>query len=84
MEIKNSQKGQMIVEAILIMVVLLAIVGLTAQVFKKDDFVASLVSKPWQNIAGMLQNGVWAPPNKGAKLHPNHYIRHISIKGDSP
>jgi len=77
-----NQGGQLILEAVLIIVMLTAITGITIQYFKKNELLKSMISGPWQNLAGMLQNGVWAPPATGAAIHPNSHNRGVVITGE--
>lgn len=77
-----GQGGQLIVEAVLIIVMLMAFTMTVANYFKDNELLKQLISGPWQNLAGMLQNGVWAPPGAGAVIHPNSHIRHIVITGE--
>lgn len=78
----RSQSGQLIVEAVLIIVLLVAITGMTIRMFKETEVFRQLVTGPWVSLAGMLQNGVWAPPKTGAAIHPNAHRRHIVISGE--
>jgi hypothetical protein len=78
----RSERGQMVVEMILIMIVLLGIAALTTQTLKSSGFLNKMINAPWNQLAGMLQNGVWGPPSKTNKLHPNGYFRHISLEGE--
>lgn len=80
--IKN-QKGQMIVEAILLMVIFFGVTMAVGKYFKSEEILAQLVSKPWKSLSGMLQNGVWSEPKQGGPSHPNTHIRHISLEGES-
>lgn len=78
----RSQSGQMITEAILMLVALMAVTFAVANYFKSEELLRQLISGPWQNIAGMLQNGVWAPPGPGALAHPAGHGRHVGIAGE--
>lgn len=78
-----NQSGQQVVEAVLIMVVFMAFTVAVAQFFKGQEVLQKLVTGPWTNLAGMLQNGVWQPVQRGAISHPNGHSRHISIQGES-
>jgi hypothetical protein len=78
----RSQGGQMITEAILLLVALMAVTFAVANYFKNEEVLRQIITGPWQNIAGMLQNGVWAPPAVGALAHPNGHGRHIVITGE--
>ncbi len=77
-----GQGGQMITEAVLILVILMMVTFSVAAYFKNNEVVKTLVSGPWQNLAGMLQNGVWGPPNKTSIVHPNSDGRHITKDGE--
>lgn len=74
----------MIVEAILLMVLFLGVSVAIANYFKDNEVVAQIVSKPWKSMAGVLQNGVWQEPDRGAAQHPSQHLRHVSIEGDPP
>jgi hypothetical protein len=80
----RKQSGQMILEAVLIITMLFAVTGLIASFFRNEEVVKRLVSGPWQNLAGMMQNGVWKPASEGAISHPNAHGRHVVIQGDTP
>lgn len=79
----NNQKGQMLVEAVLIMVVFMAFTMMTARFFRDKEVLKQLISGPWVALSGVLQNGVWLSPDKGAISHPNGHTRHITIQGES-
>lgn len=78
----RNQRGQMVVETMLILIVLLFFAGLYVQSFRKMEFTKNLIANPWKSMAGMLQNGVWGAPDKTHALHPNGHGRHISLEGD--
>ncbi|MGE4131269.1 MAG: hypothetical protein AB7F86_06500 [Bdellovibrionales bacterium] len=83
MKVVGSQRGQFVVEALLILVVLIGLLTLSARFFREQELVKKLISGPWVNLAGMLQNGVWQPADAGAVSHPNGHTRHISIQGEA-
>lgn len=78
----RSQGGQLIVEAVLIIVMMMGITMLTANYFKNSEVLKQLITGPWAHLSGMLQNGVWAPPGAGALSHPNGHERHVVITGE--
>ncbi len=82
-KIIRGQSGQQVTEAVLIMVVFIAMTLAVAQFFRGKEVLKQLISGPWVNLAGMLQNGVWQPIQRGAVSHPNGHSRHISIQGES-
>ena len=80
----RNQAGQQVVEAVLIMVLFMGFTLSVASFFRNSEVLKQLISGPWVNLAGMLQNGVWQPAQRGALSHPNGHSRHISIQGESP
>lgn len=80
----KEQSGQMIVEAVLIMTMLMGFAYFISSAIRGNEIFSRLVSGPWTNLSGVIQNGVWAPPNTGVKLHPANFDRRISLKGDDP
>lgn len=81
--VKRSQGGQMIVEAVLIITVLLGVTMLTVKYFKDNELIKGLIHGPWLSMAGMLQNGVWGPPDVTNRSHPTGHFRHIIVEGEN-
>jgi hypothetical protein len=79
----RAQSGQLILEAILIIVICMAVTFTTATFFKDKAIFKQVISGPWKSLAGMLQNGVWGTPEKTAISHPNGHFRHIVIIGET-
>lgn len=79
-----NRKGQAVVESILILILFFALTTLIAAGFKQNELFTQMASAPWQNLSGMLQNGVWAPPANSVFVHPSQHERHISSKGEVP
>ncbi len=79
----RNQSGQMILESILILTILLAITMTTASQLKQNETFAKMMSGPWSKLAGMIQNGVWMEPGKSDAYHPNHAGRGASLSGQS-
>lgn len=79
----GNEKGQLIVEAVLIIVMLMGLTMLAANYFKNNELLKQMISGPWQNLAGMLQNGVWASRSSGAVIHPNSFGRNVVITGEN-
>lgn len=78
----GSQGGQLILEAVLIIVILFSVTLAVAKFFNGEELLKQIIGGPWQAVAGMMQNGVWATPDKGAASHPNGHFRHIVIQGE--
>lgn len=79
----RSQKGQAVTEAILILVMMMGFTLLVARFLKNEEVLKKLVQSPFQHLAGLLQNGVWAPPPTSSLIHPNSHDRHITVQGES-
>lgn len=79
---RNGQSGQMIIEAVLIIALLFAFTAIVASFFRNEEVFKRLITGPWTNLAGMLQNGVWQPPEDGAVAHPSGHGRHVVIQGE--
>lgn len=77
-----NQKGQMILEAVLLMTVFIGIVAAVATYFKKNEVFAQIVQGPWKNLNGMFQNGMWRPVGVSDPSHPSMHNRHISVQGE--
>lgn len=80
----KNQSGQMILESILILTILTAVTITTARFMKEEQILAGLISAPWANLSGMIQNGVWKPPGQAENYHPSHHARSASLTGESP
>lgn len=79
--IKN-QRGQVAVEYILLVVVMVGAFLAARNVLLQSNAVANFVQKPWQLVAGMIEVGVWGEPKKVRSMHPGQIGRHNSFKGD--
>jgi Na+/alanine symporter len=78
----NNESGQAVTEAVMILVLLMGFTFLVANYFKSREVLKQLIQGPFQHLAGMMQNGVWAPPGAGATKHPSSHDRHITVQGD--
>jgi len=80
----GNAHGQGVLEAVLMLVVVVMVSTLISQSFRNNELMHKMVSAPWVNLSGMLQNGVWADPAKSMNLHPSNHNRHISLEGTRP
>lgn len=80
----RNQRGQFLVEGILLMVVFLGIATMVASYFRDKELIKNLVKAPWTSLAGMLQNSEWAAPDAGTINHPSRAGRHVTIEGSKP
>lgn len=80
----NKQSGQITIEAVLILTLLVSTVFAGTRMIKDQQMLPKLVEKPWQYLAGMIENAYWAPVDAGKSKHPNQLGRHGSPQGDTP
>jgi len=80
---RNGNSGQATIEAILIATVLLGSGLAISNQLRQRQVLSRLVEQPWAYISGMIENGVWDLPDRGAINHPNHFSRHASPRGDA-
>jgi hypothetical protein len=78
----GNQKGQLTIEAILIMTVLTSIAISFSRFAKSNNLVASVVEGPWRPIQGMIEDGVWETGDKAKSHHPSNRSRHSSNQGE--
>jgi hypothetical protein len=69
----RNESGQMVLEYILIAVIFTGITVMTTQFFQDNEILRTLVAKPWQSLAGMVQNGDWGTPENTMNVHPNGF-----------
>lgn len=76
----QQQKGQVIIEMVLLLVLVVGLWGLFSNYAKQQKWFENLVNGPWQRMAGMIESGVWDPPQKAALQHPNSFNRVVSLR----
>ena len=76
----RNQRGQLVLEAILLMVVFMGITTLLTGYLRDHRVAAKLVSEPWAKLSGMIECGVWQPCAGGKGLHPGTTDRFLSLK----
>ena len=76
----KSQKGQLVVEAVLLLALTVAIFIAVSAQFRDQQVLANILSRPWNSVSSMVQDGVWKPN----ELHPAHRGRWVSVRGDDP
>ncbi len=81
MKVISNRRGQMAIEFVMVLVILMIAGRLVANFFTQNEVLAGYVAKPWAVLAGIIENGVPLPPDKGRALHPNHIGRHSTMRG---
>ena len=70
---KRNQAGQVLIEYILLMVVLVGILGTVTTFFRNQKTFSTLTNAIWAGVAQMAERGSW--PSAGAPIHPNSFDR---------
>lgn len=68
---KKAQRGQGLVEATLLLLVIAGIFKLVTDQIREREWIAGVTSKPWAVLDGMIQCGRWEPCGRRAKK-PGH------------
>ncbi len=81
----NSHRGQMAVEAVLILTLLLGVSVMVSNYFKSEELLIRFIQNPWGKVSGLIQNGQFLPPEDSLHLHPNNRdTRFLSVIGEDP
>ena len=70
---KRHQAGQVLIEYILLMVVLIGILGTVTTFFRNQKTFSTLTNAVWAGVAQMAEKGSW--PSVNDPIHPNHFDR---------
>ncbi len=70
---KKDQKGQFLIEAILIMSIFLTLTFYVSKQFREGELIGSFVGGPWVRLSGMMATGNWESEELAMKqtLHPH-------------
>ena len=74
----KSQRGQLVVEAVLLMSVLLGITMLVSSFFQKSQLAQKLTFEPWSQLTNMIECGSWSSCQT-AGVHPSTVDRGLSL-----
>lgn len=77
-----NQKGQIAVEYVLIAVIMTGLAIAAHRFVQSSNLLGNYVQNPWQQVAGMIENGVWADARRARPNHPNKLYRHLSLQGE--
>lgn len=78
----GSQSGQAVIESVLLIFVIVSLVMLVKNGLGSKEVVKKIFYSPWNNIAGMAENGVWGSANENRSLHPGTFRRVRSNRTD--
>jgi hypothetical protein len=71
----RNQRGQFVIESILLMVVLISVMSFAMKTLREQKFLGRLVETPWDYTAGMIESGTWTPPATAKQKIPYQYKR---------
>ncbi|MDE0119488.1 MAG: hypothetical protein OXM55_05720 [Bdellovibrionales bacterium] len=80
----KKQKGQITVEMVLLLVVMIGMSYLVLKEFQVQKLFKNFISNPWKTIGGMIESGSWQKQPEAKRDHPNHWKRMFSTKGVDP
>ena len=69
-EVEKSQRGQFIIEYILIAVLVVSVYTLIKKQVGDKNLIAELFSGPWASIAKMMEDGTWDTTRGEDEIHP--------------
>jgi hypothetical protein len=75
----KNQRGQLVVEAVLLMTVLLGITFMVTSFLQKSQIAQKFTSEPWARLAGMIECGSWQSCQGSPGLHPSSRDRNLSL-----
>ncbi len=78
----KSQAGQIIIENVLLIVVMISVFYSIINFLKKQEFASKFTEAPWAVLNGMIQCGTWTPcgvEKPVGKNHPNSGERILSM-----
>ncbi|HWU42237.1 MAG TPA: hypothetical protein VN132_02325 [Bdellovibrio sp.] len=78
-KVANNRRGQMVIESVLLMIVMLSIFIASVNALRDGQFLAKLIGRPWGQVAGMLECGVWGPPKTACQSLPGQPGRSLSL-----
>lgn len=78
----KNQRGQAATEMVIMLVIMLGIISIVSTALRNNNYFAELVTTPWRQTAGLIQNGVWGSPKQTMIKHPSHIDRVNTVRGD--
>ena len=80
-KLKTSQSGQLILEAVLLMVIFVGVVMAIKNQFSEKNLIGALAAGPWASISKMMSDGTWDKTKSEGESHP--LTQTISREGDT-
>lgn len=88
---KKNNKGQIAIESVLLMTILLGAFTLVSNTIREKQLVSKMVAKPMESVKAMTAYGTWKadgciapgkPKQTIGKCHPNSIARSLSSDPD--
>jgi hypothetical protein len=76
----QNQRGQLLVEMILLMALGVGISMAITNALRSSEFAQKLIGRPWTTLSGMIECGSWSGCQPG--MHPASRNRILSFKPD--
>ena len=76
-QMNRNQRGQMTIEAVLIMVALMSVVMFASQAARQNNLLQNAAAGPWKYMRGMIEDGIWSTQLHNP-YHPNVKARHAT------
>lgn len=78
----KSQSGQLAIEAVLIVVLLLSLSLFASKWLRDNEVLAKMISGPWKHIAGMMATGNWQPTDDAIAEGTHPHLNTMTRTGD--
>ena len=72
------QRGQVLIEMVLLGVVLIGLLAMGVRVFREKKVMQNITQGPWETTSGMIESGVWGAPAGARASHPTTSNRLLS------
>lgn len=82
MDIRKSEQGQLAIEAILIVVLLLSLSLFASREIRNRNLISKLIAEPWSQIAGMMETGNWSAPQPAMDSNRHPHVNTMTREGD--
>lgn len=79
-QIVLQQNGQLAIEAILLLLVMVTLIISGSKIIREKQLFAQVMKNPSNQLTGMVENGVWGPSKTTQGQHPNQIDRSVSLK----
>jgi hypothetical protein len=80
MKLVRNNKGQFLIETVLLMVCTVGLFMWATGELRDKKLLAKLIGGPWMKVSGMIEAGVWQEPDQARAHHPNQLKRSLSLE----